>query len=128
MLVNTLILVALLVLKKKGDAVANVIILFYSLCILMYALSYFVYISEEHWSLICVFVDLLILYACFLCYYNNKDKLLIMYALLVLVLYLAPDMYQYYMGEINRYGMITMAMSVIDILIVGRSYVVRRGS
>lgn len=128
MLVNTLILVALLVLKKKGDAVANVIILFYSLCILMYALSYFVYISAEHWSLICVFVDLLILYSCFLCYYNNKDKLLIMYALLVLVLYLAPDMYQYYMGEINRYGMITMAMSVIDILIVGRSYVVRRGS
>lgn len=125
-MVNLLILLLLIAVMDRDDTVSKVVVAFYIACLSALALSTVVYIPDSWWFLICVFIDLSIISACILCYDKEKDILLIIYMLVVLVVYLIPDIYQYYIGEIGNYATMTLAASVIDILIVGRSHVIKR--
>lgn len=125
-MINAIILLLLIVIMDRSDAVSKVIVAFYIACLSAFGLSMAAYIPDGWWFLICVFIDLSIISTCILCYDKEKDILLIIYMLVVLVVYLIPDIYQYYIKEIDNYATITLAASIIDILIVGRSHVIKR--
>lgn len=125
MSINILALAAILLIADKKDKLSIIIISYYLMCIAIQFASELIYISDSEWVFINSFINLSIITALLMCYYQEKSKIIIFYTSLVVSVYVIPDMVQFYGFKLDGYDQITTLACLIEISIVGRRYVKR---